>query len=84
MSGSKPIAYLSRAAPPEPLKRLAEVCDIRVWPKDSFIPKEQLMEQAKGASVLFVHPPDPVDAEVLDAIGEIICVCVCVCVCVCL
>ena len=89
---SKPIVYISRGAPPEPLKELSAVCEIRQWKEQRFIPKEELIKHARGAHALFVHPPDCVDAEVLDAVGMFVwvrvavcaprCVCVCVSVCV--
>lgn len=69
MAATKPIVFISRGAPPEPLKKLSEVCEIRQWTEEKFISKKELMVKAAGAHALFVHPPDPVDAEVLDAVG---------------
>ena len=33
--------------------------------------KEEMMEDARGAHALFVYPPLRVDADVLDAVGEL-------------
>ena len=69
---SKPLVYVSRGAPPEALKELSAVCEIRKWGEQRFIPKKELIKHARGAHALLVHPPDSVDAEVLDAIGKFV------------
>ncbi|KAK7092924.1 glyoxylate reductase/hydroxypyruvate reductase-like [Littorina saxatilis] len=66
---SKPIVFVSRGAPPEPLKDLATVCEIRQWKEQHVISREEMMKNARGVHALFVHPPDRVDAELFDAAG---------------
>ena len=66
---AKPRVYVSRGAPPDSLKELEKVCDVVVRSEQKFISKQEMMEKAKGFDALFIHPPDRIDAEVLDAIG---------------
>ncbi|XP_076456304.1 glyoxylate reductase/hydroxypyruvate reductase-like [Babylonia areolata] len=65
----RPFVYVSRGIPQEVLQRLAAECEVQSFPEQRFITREELKQNARGAHALIVHPPDRVDAEVLDAVG---------------
>lgn len=70
MADKRPVVFLSRGAPPDPLQALKEFCEVRQFDGQGFIPRDQFLQEVRGVHALFVHPPDRVDAELLDAAGE--------------
>ncbi|KAL8570970.1 hypothetical protein ACOMHN_037830 [Nucella lapillus] len=65
----KPLLYISRSIPAQVLEELSQQCEVKLWKEQHFIPKEEFVKNARGAHALLVHPPDRVDAELLDAVG---------------
>ncbi|KAK3099547.1 hypothetical protein FSP39_006093 [Pinctada imbricata] len=67
---SRPIVFVSRSLPPAGINLLNTECDVRVWPTDSNITRQGMLDGVRGGvDAIVCHPPDKVDTEVLDLAG---------------
>ena len=69
MTSSRPLVFISRSLPPAGMRLLEAECDVRVWPEDSNITREGMLQGVVGVDAIICHPPDKVDTEVLNAAG---------------
>ncbi|KAL8570969.1 hypothetical protein ACOMHN_037829 [Nucella lapillus] len=68
-SGSKPLVYISCGIGPDTVKELSDHCQVKMEADSYFIPRENVISNARGAHALIVYPKDRVDGELLDAVG---------------
>lgn len=61
---------VSRRLPTVAMDRLADECDLDVWPEDVAMPRDQLLRGARGKAALVTLLTERVDDELLDAAGE--------------
>lgn len=66
---TRPVVFVTRCVPPNGMDMLKSECEVRTWPNDAVIPRDQLLQGVKGADGLLCHPSEKIDQEVLDAAG---------------
>jgi glyoxylate reductase len=59
-----------RRLPQPVMDRLAETCDVTLWPEQTAIPRDRLLADAKGKRALVTLLTERVDDELLDAAGD--------------
>ena len=52
------------------MARLAEECDLEVWPGDTVMPRDELLRGVRGKRAIVSLLTEKVDDELLDAAGE--------------
>lgn len=66
---TRPVVFVTRCVPPNGMDMLKAECEVRAWPNDAAIPRDQLLQGVKGADGLLCHPSERIDQEALDAAG---------------
>ncbi|MEE8396622.1 MAG: D-glycerate dehydrogenase [bacterium] len=64
---AKPKVVITREPPGPALARVREACEVFMWPEDSPMPRDLLLEQARDAEGLHTIITDGVDGELLEA-----------------
>merc|ERR1712179_671623 len=65
----RPVVFVTRCVPPNGMDILKAECEVRAWPNDAAIPRDQLLQGVKSVDGLLCHPSEKIDQEVLDATG---------------
>lgn len=68
---SKPKVYVTRRVPNSGLELLQRKCDVKIWDSDEEVPRGTLLENVAGIHGIFCLITEKIDAELLDAAGEI-------------
>lgn len=68
---SKPKVYVTRRVPNSGLELLQRKCDVIIWDSDEEVPRATLLENVAGVDGIFCLITEKIDAELLDAAGEI-------------
>ena len=68
---SKPKVYVTRRVPNSGLELLQKKCDVKIWNRDDEVPRHTLLEDVAGIDGIFCLITEKIDAELLDAAGEI-------------
>jgi lactate dehydrogenase-like 2-hydroxyacid dehydrogenase len=68
---SKPKVYVTRRVPNSGLELLQKKCDVKIWDSDDEVPRDTLLESVAGVNGIFCLITEKIDAELLDAAGEI-------------
>jgi lactate dehydrogenase-like 2-hydroxyacid dehydrogenase len=68
---SKPKVYVTRRVPNSGLELLQKKCDVKIWDSDDEVPRDTLLEGVAGVNGIFCLITEKIDAELLDAAGEI-------------
>ena len=68
---SKPKVYVTRRVPNSGLELLQKKCDVKIWDSDDEVPRDTLLEDVAGIDGIFCLITEKIDAELLDAAGEI-------------
>ncbi len=63
----RPKVYVTRVIPEQPLKKLEENCDCRVWDAELAIPREVLLREVPPVDAVLSLLTDKIDADVMDA-----------------
>lgn len=58
---------VTRRPPGDALQRIAESADVWLWPEDSQLPRDRLMEELGGGIGLYSMLTDGIDVDLLDA-----------------
>lgn len=67
---TNPRVYITREIPEHGLQLLEDNFDIEVWPEETPIPRDVLLEKVPGISGLLCLLTDEIDAEVMDTAGK--------------
>ncbi|XP_005108430.1 glyoxylate reductase/hydroxypyruvate reductase [Aplysia californica] len=67
MSGST--VFISKTIPLRGLERLKENCQVKLREDETPIPLEEYKRSVVGMDALFIHPPAPINKEILDLAG---------------
>ncbi|MGQ9608931.1 MAG: 2-hydroxyacid dehydrogenase [bacterium] len=59
--------YVTRPIPEPGLELLRQSCDVEVKPTDEMVPKEELLEKAKGRNALLCLLTEKIDKEIIEA-----------------
>jgi glyoxylate reductase len=62
--------YVTRPIPDEGLEILRTSCDTELWPEDTPVPREVLLEKVSGKSGLLTLLSDVVDVELMECAGN--------------
>jgi glyoxylate reductase len=65
----RPRVFVTRRLPAVGMQRLAEACELDVWPERLPPPREALIRQVRGCQGLVSLLSDRIDAEIFDAAG---------------
>lgn len=68
MSGT-PSVFINKTIPLKGLEKLKEKCRVVIHDGDRLITMEEYKEAVVGMNALFIHPPEPVNKEILDIAG---------------
>ena len=63
----RPKVYVTRLIPEEPLKKLQQNCDCRIWDGELPVPRDVLLREVQTADGLVSLLTDRIDATVMDA-----------------
>jgi lactate dehydrogenase-like 2-hydroxyacid dehydrogenase len=66
---ARPRVFVTRRLPEEALARIAESCDLEVWPDELPPPRDALLAAVAGRDGILTLLTDRVDDELLDAAG---------------
>jgi glyoxylate reductase len=66
---NKPKIYVTREIPSEGLDLLVTNCDTMLWEKDTPVPRDVLLENARGKDGILCMLSDAVNAELMDTAG---------------
>jgi glyoxylate reductase len=66
----KPRVFVTRSIPDAGLVQIQEYCDAVIWPEELPPTRAQLLEHVKGVDGLLCLLTDPIDAEVMEAVGS--------------
>ncbi len=68
---SKPSLLVTRRIPSSVLSRLEAACDVDLYTGESAIPRDELLRRVRGKQALMCLLTDAIDAELLDAGGDL-------------
>ncbi|MDO8657004.1 MAG: D-glycerate dehydrogenase [Nanoarchaeota archaeon] len=63
----KPRVFVTRKIPDSGIKLLQKSCQVKIYPKDQVIPKQELLKEVKQCDALLCLLTDKIDKEVIDA-----------------
>ena len=68
----RPSVFVTRGIPHSVLNTLEQFSSVCMYDesKGMLIPREELLKRVKGINAIFIHPPDKLDIQLLDAAGD--------------